>query len=324
MILLQASDLRDCFSMADFLEAAEDGFRLQAQGGFTLPDRLSYARENGIYNVMPCFTDRYISNKLLTTYPDNPRKGLPTIHGMLLLADAQTGQPLALMDGPYVTAARTGAMGGISCKYLAPEGAATLAVIGTGTQGVYQTLCAAAVRPIREVFVYSRQRANCEVFVQQMARMAPHLQVRICGSSEEAAAQGEIIITATTAPEPVLPDDPALFRGKHIVAVGTFEPTKRELPPAAVLTADEIYVDTMFACQESGDMAIPLAQGLIRVDQVQEFARKVHAGLPEPFCRGETTLYKSVGLGLFDLVAAGRIYEKAKELGIGQRFDPSC
>lgn len=317
MLFIQAEDLRRNFTIEDFLDAAEEAFQIQASGEFSLPDRLSYPQKNGIYNVMPCFTPRYISNKLLTTYPINQSRGLPTINGVVLLADAELGLPLAMIDGPYLTGIRTGAMGGISSKYLAPENASSLAVIGAGVQGIWQTLSVAAIRPIRDVYVYARHPEGREAFQRQMAEMNPDLSVHLCQSGEEAAGQGEILITCTTSPEPVLPNDPALFRGKHIMAIGTFEPTKRELPPAAIETADEIYVDTMFACQESGDMAIPLAQGELRPEQVQEFAQKVCQGLPRPFRRAETTLYKSVGLGLFDLVAAGHIYEKALREHIG-------
>ena len=317
MLLIQERDLRSRFTIGDFLDAAEEAFQIQAAGGFSLPDRLSYPQKNGIYNVMPCFTERYICNKLLTTYPINQERGLPTINGVVLLADAELGLPLAVIDGPYLTGIRTGAMGGISSKYLAPEGAASLAVIGAGVQGIWQTLSVAAVRPIRDVYVYARRREGREAFQKQIAERNPGLSVHLCESGEEAAAQGEILITCTTSPEPVLPNDPALFRGKHIMAIGSFEPTKRELPSAAVEAADEIYVDTLFACQESGDMAIPMAQGLLRPEQVREFAQKVRQGLSSPFQRAETTLYKSVGMGLFDLVAAGHIYEKALREGIG-------
>ena len=190
-------------------------------------------------------------------------------------------------------------------------------MIGVGVQGLYQTLSAAAVRPIREVYAYARSRERGRAFAARLGALAPHLRVHLCASAEEAARQGEILITATTAAAPVLEDDPELFRGRHIVAVGTFEPAKRELPPAAVAAADELWTDTLFSCRESGDLAIPLARGEIAESQVRELAQRVRQGLPQPFRRRETTLFKSVGLGLFDLVAAGTLYEKAVAQGIG-------
>lgn len=321
MLFLSAEDLRRHFSIQDFLDAAEEAFLVQAAGMFSMPDRLTYRQAHGCYNVMPCFTERYLSNKVITTYPENARRGLPTIQGVVLLADAVTGAPLAMIDGPCLTGYRTGAMGGVSCKYLAPERATRVGVIGTGVQGLYQTLSAAAVRPIREVYAYSRDPENRGAFAARLAQLAPQLEVRLCSSAEEAARAGDILITATTAPAPVLPDEPALFQGKHIVAVGNAEPAKRELPTAAVKAADEIWTDTLYARVESGDLAIPISQGILAESQIQELARKVRAGLPSPFTRGATTLYKSVGLGLFDLVAAGRLYERAMAEGVGRTFD---
>ncbi len=304
--------------MEDFIQAAEEAFQIQAQGEFSMPDRLSYTRKNGIYNVMPCFTENYISNKLLTTYPGNREKGLPSIQGTVLLSDGETGNMLAMIDGPCLTAFRTGAMGGgVSCKYLAPLDASAVGVVGAGVQGRNQTIAASLVRPIKEVYVFDYLEESCRSFKEEVEKRNPALKVFICQSAEEAAAHGDIIITTTTSPKPVLKDDPELFKGKHIVAIGSFEPDKFELPPAVVKTADEIWVDTMFACEESGDMAVPIAEGFLQKERVTEFCQKVKDGVPDPFTRKQTTLYKSVGLGLFDLVAAARIYDIAVKNGIG-------
>jgi len=315
--LINELDLRQNITITDMLEAMEQALLIQAEGNYVLPDRLSFPQKKGAYVLMPCFSEKYISNKLLTTYPENNLQGKRTINGILILSNMVTGEPLALINGTYLTAIRTGALGGISCKYLAPQNSERIGVIGCGTQGLYQTLSAAAVRPVRDVYAFDINSSILATFPERVAKYRADLRVHTVKTPRIAAEAAQILITCTTSPEPVLPDEPSLFAGRHIVAIGTYEPFKRELPPSAIKTADEVCTDTIFACKESGDLAISLAHGLIKQDAVTEFAFKVKAGLPEPFARSETTMFKSVGMGLYDLVAAGMIYQKSVREKIG-------
>ena len=136
----------------------------------------------------------------------------------------------------------------------------------------------------------------------------------------------EIIVTVTViavgAGEGAFPDDPALFAGKHIVAIGSYQPHTRELPRSAVERAEGVWLDTMFAAEESGDLAIPLSEGWLKRERLQPFCDVVAAGLDaaEPW-RTQQTLFKSVGIGLFDLVAAEMIYDLAEQEGLGLEID---
>ena len=271
---------------------------------------------------MPCFTGKAFSTKLVTVYPHNARYGKPATMACLVLNDMQTGEAKALLNGTYLTGVRTGALGGLSCKYLAKSDAASIGVVGAGMQGMFQVLAASAVRPIRDVWVYDAFPATLNSYADRLHAKRPDLNVHPVSSGAEAAARGDIVITCSTTKDPVFPDDPALFADKHIVAIGSYQPHTRELPRPATENAAGIWLDTMFAAEESGDLAIPLAEGWLKRDRLQPFCDLVAQGTAaaEPW-RSRQTLFKSVGIGLFDLVAAEMIYDLAEKEGLGLEVD---
>lgn len=304
------------------IDSMEHAFQVQHQGAFDQPDRIQLPHGDDVFLLMPCFARESFATKLVTVYPRNPQQGKPATMACVVLNDMQTGEVKALLNGTYLTGVRTGCLGGLSSKYLAAEDASSVGVVGAGMQGLFQVLAAAAVRPIRDVWIYDAFPATLASYADRLHAKRPDLTVHTCASGAEAAAHGDIVITCSTTRDPVFPDDPSLFAGKHIVAIGSYQPHTRELSRAATEQAEGIWLDTMFAAEESGDLAIPLAEGWLKKEKLQPFCDIVAGGLEAaaPW-RSRQTLFKSVGIGLFDLIAAEMIYDLAEQQDLGLKID---
>jgi len=320
MLIINKQVLEQTVQLADIVKAVEQAFILAEQGGFTLPERTHLGYDENVLLIMPCLKADAFSTKLVTIYPDNAAKGKPVTMGNLLLNDAATGEALALINGTYLTAMRTGALGALSAKYLSPEDSNTCGLVGAGMQGLYQVLALATVRPLREVYIYDANLAQAEKFAAQLAARAPELSCRIVENSKELVEASQIVICATTSTKPVLPDDPSLFVGKHIIGIGSYQPHVREFSDAALMATLQstggVYIDTSHALAETGDLIIPLAQGSLQENQIRLFSQLVvNGGNPELY--KQTTLFKSVGSALFDLCAAQMVYQQVKVVGAG-------
>jgi ornithine cyclodeaminase len=323
MLFLSAADVRTCLPCEAGLSAVEEALAIQESGGFTMPERLNVAcgGEGNILLLMPCKTERALATKLVTVFPGNRDRGLPAIDGLVVLNDPSTGSILALMDGKAVTALRTGAVTGVSVRHLAPQDASCLGLVGCGVQAFDQVRHACAAQPIERVLLHSRSRHSSLALRDRLACELPGVAIHLADTAEELMSACQVLITSTSAREPVLPDIPKLYEGKHCVAIGSFEPTVREYPDALFQRTAKVWVDTPHALEESGELGIPLAKGLIEESQVETLGALIERGdAPD---RGDfgTTFFKSVGMALFDLQAAWAIYETAKERGLGLRLE---
>lgn len=319
MIFLSEDDIRQCVDYTDVVEAVEDAFVLYERKEFTMPDRMHIDFGRNTFLLMPCLGREYFSTKLVTVYPGNAGTDIPVIDGVIVLNSMQNGTPLALLNGRIVTALRTGAAGAVSVKYLTPENVTKLGIVGAGVQAFYQVMLTASVKKLTHVTVLSARRESAVVFAEKIAAHLPGIQVRAADSGEDLLENSEIVITATTSKYPVLPEREDLLRGKHFVGIGSFKPDVREFPRALYRLVDKVYVDTMFAAEESGDLVYPLEQKWISGEQVQTLGRYLlESGRRAP--RQETTFYKSVGMALFDLVASQAIYEQAVKKGLGKNL----
>ena len=320
MLIINKQILEQFIQLADIVKAVEQAFILAEQGGFTLPERTHLGYGEDVLLIMPCLKADVFATKLVTIYPNNAVQGKPVTMGNLLLNDATTGEALALINGTYLTAMRTGALGALSAKYLSPENSHTCGLVGAGMQGLFQVLALATVRPLQEVYVYDANLAQAEKFVSYLAVRAPELRCRIVANSKELVEGSQIVICATTSTKPVLPDDPHLFVGKHIIGVGSYQPHVREFSDAALATALQssggVYIDTQHALVETGDLIIPLAQGSLQESQIRLLSKLVTAGGDSELYK-QTTLFKSVGSALFDLYAAQMVYQKVVAAGVG-------
>lgn len=270
-----------------------------------IPERLHLDDEENTVLIMPAFDPDYYAIKLVGVAPRNHELDKPSIHGTVLLHNRKTLEPLAFFDGQAVTAIRTGAIGGLSMKYLAKQSAESIGIVGTGVQGWSHLEAAIAVRDIKRVFLYNRSLEKLNSFKKQVQTEFPHLDV-ITTNCEDLIKASDIIVTTTTSNKPVLPDLPPIeWDGKHIVAVGSFKPSMQELPNTLLQHTNPIYVDTNTALTESGDIIkAKELQGENFLSYTLEDIVQQHVK-PAPY-----TVFKSVGMSLFDLITVKLIYEE--------------
>ncbi len=315
MIVLGKKEIEELVDLNEMMDQIEEAYRIFGAGAYFMPPRPTVEHENKTLMYMPCYTKEIIGTKILTIFPENAKLGLPPIDGIVLLNDAVTGAPRAVLDGQSVTAYRTGAVGGVAVRHLSRKDCHTAGIIGAGTQGFYLALYACAARKIHTVYVYNHGSRDLTEYLSRLEKTIdnPHTKVVQCKTVEELAGNSEIICTATPSAEPVLPNDKELLRGKCIVAVGSYTPQMREIPDVIWDLVKNVYIELPYACEESGDLSQPLEEGRItreRTILMNEFlaSRASCEELPE-----ETTYFKSVGMGLFDVCAAQKLLEKAKE-----------
>jgi ornithine cyclodeaminase/alanine dehydrogenase-like protein (mu-crystallin family) len=323
MLFLSSAQIRRCLPTEVAMSAVQSALAIQESGDFIMPERLNMncgAGDNKLL-LMPCKTDQALACKLVSVFPTNPSLGRPAIDGLMVLNDPHTAEVLAVMDGKSITALRTGAVTGLSVRYLAPEAAHTLGLIGCGAMAFDQVRHVCAVRSIKTVLLYSRSEASCLALREKLAVELPDVEVTVAASIEFLMKACQVLVTATTAREPVLPDDPQLYEGTHCVAIGSFEPSVREYPDAIFQRTAKVWVDTPHAMVESGELAIPLQNGTLKTEQIQSLGALIAAECSPD--RGEfgTTFFKSVGMALFDLQIALEVYHAARRDGLGTEFE---
>lgn len=190
------------------MDAIEDAYAIHKSGNYKMPDRFIAQRDKNMMLYMPCFLDSVIGTKMLSEFPDNPSLGIPYLNGLMILNNAKTGLPKAIMNGSALTAMRTGAVGGVALRYLAPEDAASVGLVGCGMQGLHQLLYACEVRPITDIYLYDAYAKDLSGFIERLsARLASFgknaIQIHTCADTRELAEHSRVLISATQAVDPV-------------------------------------------------------------------------------------------------------------------------
>jgi ornithine cyclodeaminase len=254
--------------------------------------------------------------KIVSVFPRNPAQGKPVIHGLVVVLDPETGEPLALCDGGFVTAWRTGAGSGAATDLLAPASVRLGAVIGAGVQARTQAIAIDTVRLLEEIRIYSPTAANVERFI---AEVQPDVRARLvpAASAAEAVQNADIICAATTSATPVF-DGRLLKPGAHVNGVGSFMLHQQEVDAETVRRA-RIFVDSRdFALAEAGDLVTPMQAGETRLEDWTELGEVVAGLKPGRQSPDEITFFKSVGVAVQDVAAAGRALAEAQAKGLGK------
>lgn len=326
MLALSRGDLRSLVSMREAVDLMKVAFRELSAGRAIAPLRtVIEVGHAGATLLMPGFVPiaAALGVKVVSVFTGNRDRGLPTIHALVCLVDAETGVPLAIMEGGYLTALRTGAVSGAATELLAREESRVLAVIGAGIQGVTQAAAVCTVRPIERVIAVDVSEASLRRFVEDVRRDWPELAARVETTSDAGAAvrQADVVCTATTSRVPVF-DDADVRPGTHINAVGAFTPEMQELPSATVVRAS-VTVDAVDAAlAEAGDLIVPLNEGLVdRSHFARELGMVVAGRAPGRQAADEVTLFKSVGNAVQDVVVARRAVDLASQRGVGTRIE---
>lgn len=321
MLILNAADMLTLVDYNRMMNAVEDAYRIFSRGHYYMPNRSTVVSGRDTLLYMPCFTEKSFGTKFLSLFPDNPAKGIPYITGLMMLNDRVTGQVQALLDGSCLTALRTGAAGGVGIRCFAPADSSRVGVVGMGAQGLYQAVYACMARPVTDVYFFDAFLKDHETFLSKMTNLLGERMPRthVCRRAEELVEASQIIITATASNQPVLPNDEAMLRGKCFIAIGSYKPEMRELPPAIWSVLDGVYTELPFALKESGDFSQPMDEKLLKQEDVRYIG-----DLLQDKCSGASPLvhgsylYKSVGMALVDLCAAEHLYQMALEKGVGQ------
>lgn len=273
---------------------------------------------SGLIGLMPGYLpeEKTAGAKIISVFPDNHKKGLPSHQGAIALFDMENGQIKAVIDGQGITAVRTAAASAVATRSLAGAGAETLAIIGTGEQANSHLEAMLLVRPIRKVYVWSPTTAHARGFAEDMSRRFG-VPVEAAGSVQEAVMDADIVCTVTASATPVLKGE-WLKEGVHINAVGACRAPDRELDTTCVQRAS-LFVDRLeSAVHEAGDYLIPLAEQAIAPQHIKAEIGAVFSGAaPGRQTAEEITLFKSLGLAVEDLAAACHIYEEAVRTGAG-------
>ena len=281
-----------------------------------LPDR------SGLLGLMPGYLGepRSFGVKVVSVMPGNHGTRYDSHQGVVMLFGVTHGEPLAIMDATAITAIRTAAASAAATDALAPPDAGDLALLGSGVQAGTHLAAMRAVRPVRRVRVWSRNRANAERFAREEAANAG-VAIEVTATGEEAVRGADLVCTTTASKEPVLRGD-WLTPGAHVNAVGSCFATHRELDTEAVRRA-RFYTDCRESClAEAGDFLIARGEGAVTdADLLGEVGAVLLGTLPGRASRDDITIFESLGVAVEDLAAAHAIHARSLETGIGTWLD---
>ncbi|WP_448594207.1 ornithine cyclodeaminase family protein [Thermoflexus hugenholtzii] len=314
-----AEDIRRALPMREAIEAMRAAFIAFSEGRAHIPQRLSISipEQEGITLVMPGYVPPdALGLKVVSVFPRNPARGLPTLSALVVMLDPETGAPAALLDGAFLTAWRTGAASGLATDLLARPDAESLALIGAGAQARTQLLAVAAVRSLRRVRVYSRTPARAQALIEEMrGQEGIPEDIALAPTPEAAVAEADIVCTATNSSVPVF-DGRALRPGTHINAIGSFTLEMRELDEETFRRAARVVVDSRAAAlAEAGEVVWAIQRGILREADLVELGEIAAGRRPGREGPEEITLFKSVGLAVQDLVAAQRVWQRIRTQG---------
>lgn len=319
MRYLSGKDLVDLISPTTLIAAIEEALCDFAAHKATVPVRQHVDFGDNTLLTMPAIGEGVFGTKIVSVVPSNATRGLPVTNGLMTLSDGVTGLPLAVLDAAMLTAQRTGAVGAVGLKWTTPLDAERIGIIGTGVQGTWQAIFACAVRRIRTVHFIARSDEKAQRFVDAVSRYVPSIRLSRCADVHELLTQAQVVITATTSSDPVLPADRELLENKHFISIGSFKPSMKELPYSVYQLAHQVVVDSDAAKSEVGDLIEPLSLGLLREENIIHIADLVVGKRSVDTER--TTVFKSVGMALYDLYAARAFFAEAQRLGRGTPLD---
>lgn len=325
VILLSESDLRSCIALdVASVDAIERAFRLLATAAVAMPPilRLDIPEHNGEVDVKTAYLpglERF-AIKVSPGFFDNPRLGLPSLNGMMMLLSARTGLLDALLlDNGYLTAVRTAAAGAVAARWLSRENSRSVALIGAGEQAALQLQALRLVRPVEEVRLWARDAAKAKDFAARLGGESS-LTIRLCQTLDEAMDGADIAVTCTPSREPLI-DARHLQPGLHITAMGSDAEHKNEIAPQALAQVDRYVADRLSQTRMLGELHHALASGAVGDESnFAELGQVIAGQKPGRSDDRQITLCDLTGTGAQDTAIANLAFERAREAGKGLRF----
>ncbi|MHB8644159.1 MAG: ornithine cyclodeaminase family protein [Thermomicrobiales bacterium] len=327
MLALSGSDVRSLVSMSDAIALMKTAFAELSAGTAVAPLRtpIEVADQQAVSLFMPAAVPSVggLGLKVVSVFPRNATRGVPTIHALVCLIDPADGTPLAIMDGTYLTALRTGAVSGAATDLLARPESRVLALFGTGAQAITQVEAICAVRAIDEIRVVARSEEKGAALIQRARERLPDLVQKTWHVMDAPTALhgADVVCTATAASAPLF-DDADLAPGTHINAIGAYTPTMQEIPAETVARALIVVDQRAAAWAEAGDLVIARDRGLITEGGIYaELGELASGAKPGRQTSEQITVFKSVGNAVQDVAVARYAVNRALAQGVGQSVE---
>lgn len=300
------------------VDVIERAFVALASGGVVMPPILSMdlSEANGEVDVKTAYIPGFdgFAIKVSPGFFDNPKLGLPSLNGLMILFSATTGLVQAVfLDNGYLTDIRTAAAGAVAARHLAPESVETAGVIGTGVQARLQMRAAHLVRPFSRVLVHGRDPAKAEACAEDLSR-ALGIPAEVAADAGEMVARCQLVVTTTPARKPVLMAD-WLHPGLHVTAMGSDQAGKTEIDPMALMRADAYVCDRVSQCETSGELEAALASGLWTGDRPAELGEVIAGTRTGRQAPGDITIADLTGTGAQDTAIASHVMQTIGDAG---------
>ncbi len=310
MLFLGQADVRRLLDLDELIDALEDAFVEVSAGRTSVPPRIAaVVPDRGLLAAMPGYVGGVLETKLVSVFPHNHVKGLPSHQALIALFDAETGSPLAVMDGTHITAMRTAAAAALATRSLARNDSVILAVLGAGVQGASHLAALGRVRAFTEIRIASRNPEHARALAQAGGTLA-------VASFEEAVRGADVVCCCTDAAEPILSAS-WLKAGAHVTSVGA-NPRGPELD-AATLRAGLLVVESRAAFLPPPAGSAEL-QGM-DPEAAVELGEVLAGTRPGRISAAQITVYKSMGHAAEDAVAAALVHRRALSEGAGTRVE---
>jgi alanine dehydrogenase len=324
MLLLSEKQVQDLIDIDELIATLEQAHIQCSTGRAVMPVRLvvPLPQIHGRITSMPgCLNDdNALGMKVVTYFQENPKRGLPAILATIMLFSVETGKIIAVMDGSYITAIRTACASAMATRALANRETPVLGILGAGVQARAHIQALSRVRKLQQIKIYSPSVISATKIRKDMESDIG-VGVKVAASAEDAVKHSDIVVTVTTAKEPILKSE-WLNAGVHINAVGSHRPDLREIDGATLARA-KVVVDSREAIMtECGDILLALKEKSIPEDVIHAEIGEVLAGMKSGReSAGEITLYKSVGIAIQDVATANLVYHRALDRNVGTQVE---
>ncbi|MGY5853734.1 MAG: ornithine cyclodeaminase family protein [Candidatus Thorarchaeota archaeon] len=320
VLILSQDEVESCLPMEKAIHAVRDAYIAYANKRVQMAPvaHLDVRQYNGEVDIKSGYVEDFglIGTKIATGFYDNHKLGLPPGVAVIVLMDLKTSMPLALMDGTYITACRTGAAGAVAASVLARNDSKIVGVVGAGTQARMQVLALREIFSLEEVRVWDKYENVSKKYAKEMPEILGFI-VKQEDNIADVVSGADIIVTVTPSREALVMEE-WIEKGVHINAIGADGPGKQELDPQIVKRADKVVVDSMNQCRRIGEIQHALAEGLIQEKDVHAEIGQILIGEKVGRESGdEITLFDSTGIAAQDIAAAHVVLQVAKERKIG-------
>ncbi len=323
-IILTQSEVQVCLSMSEAINAVRIAYSSFARGAVQMPpvQHLDVHKYNGEVDVKSGYIEDFglIGTKIASGFYENIKMGLPPGIAVIVLLDLETSMPLAIMDGTYITAYRTGAAGAVAASVLARKDSQKVGILGAGTQGRMQLLALRELFDIQSVKIWDIDRGMANTYRDWMTKDLS-IDIHVVDAPDEVVPDSDILVTATPSRNALIKAD-SVHEGLHINAIGADGPGKQELDPEILTRVSKIVVDSLEQCRKIGEIQHALNRRLIGESDIHAEIGEILIGKKRGrVADDEITLFDSTGLSVQDIAAAKIVYEAARKIGLGRKFN---